>query len=96
MLNGCTVTGAGARRRLPARVARAAAVCAVRLLSLLYTGLQAVGSMWAPMPGPDTVYGAPAVVLLDAPPEGHPERLCPQRPMSVVEADLWARLDADP
>lgn len=45
----------------------------------------------------DSLAGAapPAKGLLLAPPAGHPERLCPQVPLTPDEAAVWAGLSGD-
>ena len=94
MPNGSTGTGGGAGGEPLARLFRGGVVFGTWFLSLLSYGLQALGAQWVSLPDP--CCDAPPDELLEALPEGHPERLCPHLPMSDAEAGLRACLDADP
>jgi hypothetical protein len=65
-----------------------------RVLGFLQECLISLGTVWAhlPMSVPPPHRPPPE---LDAPPEGHPERLCPHEPMSAVETDIWAGFYTD-
>ncbi|MER5177135.1 DUF6059 family protein [Streptomyces sp. NPDC002896] len=86
----------GDSRGLFAALSRGFVLCGTRFLSLLYEGLQAAGSIWVHPPPPEVPSPEPPRHMLDAPPDGHPERLCPQTPLSPDEIDIWARLYTDP
>lgn len=70
---------------------------AIRLLRAiggrLARSLAASSCVWAPE--------VSAMVIIERrnrhgePPEGHPEVLCPEVPLSAIELDLWSRLNAD-
>ncbi|OAH09648.1 DUF6059 family protein [Streptomyces jeddahensis] len=82
-----------------AALSRGALLCGTRCFALLYEGLQAAGSVWV-HPLPPEARSAPAPEpprrMLDTPPDGHPERLCPHTPPSPDEIDIWTRLHGDP
>jgi hypothetical protein len=86
--------GGGGGEDLLARLLRGAARTGNFVLSIVYEGLKAAGSLWVhPHPVDPVIETPPA---LAGPPAGHPERLCPHLPLSPEERDLWARLHADP
>ncbi|MGW1026326.1 DUF6059 family protein [Streptomyces sp. NPDC002577] len=90
---------AGAGRDLLAALSRGMILCGKRFFALFYEGLQAAGSMWVHPPPPEAPSAPspePPRRTRDAPPEGHPERLCPHTPLSPEEAGIWAGLSAEP
>ena len=66
-----------------------------RVVAFFYQGLQAFGAVWVPTLPPDPCCDA-SLTMLDSPPEGHPERLCRQTPLSPAEIEIWADFYADP
>ncbi|MCP3760666.1 DUF6059 family protein [Streptomyces sp. TBY4] len=78
------------------RLSRGAVHCGIWVLTFLYEGLQALGAPWTPQPPPEPAGDESPRKMLDAPPEGHPERLCRQTPMSPAEIDIWAGFYTDP
>ncbi|MFH8385300.1 DUF6059 family protein [Kitasatospora sp. NPDC018058] len=73
--------GAAGRQLAPVRI------LAVRLIHGIYQALCTSGwILIGPMPPAEEVH------VLDAPPSGHPERLCADRPLSPVERALERQL----
>lgn len=64
------------------------------LLRQLTSGLQQLTAFWCPMPPPGAL--SPRVVLkvLDAPPAGHPERMCRDLPLTRAEVLLMAEINS--
>ncbi|MGP4086309.1 DUF6059 family protein [Streptomyces sp. KR55] len=81
-----------------AALSRGVVVCGTWLLTTVYEGLKAAGLMWVHPPPPDIPAAQPEspAPLLDAPPDGHPERLSSHVPLSPDEIDIWARFYTDP
>ncbi len=92
--DGPTGDGAG-HRGLFAALSRGVVFCGMRFFTLLYEGLQAAGSLWV-HPPPEVPSPESPQPMLDAPPDGHPERLCPHTPPSPDEVDIWAGIHTDP
>jgi hypothetical protein len=76
------------------RTARSVTRAVTHLLVFLRECLTALGTVWIQQPMPVPPPCRPP--HLDAPPEGHPERLCPHQPMSAAETGIWAGLHTDP
>jgi hypothetical protein len=105
-----TRAGGGAWQSFVARRPGLLTACARGLLRFVMDGLTALGQQWMPQPVDYPCvcqYGyhdhplAPGLddlppPRLDAPPDGHPERLCPHEPMSAAETAIWAGFYTEP
>ena len=67
-----------------------AARITVRMCGALYRSLVATGCVW--VPGFAIVRRPDDDPVLDAPPVSHPERLCPERPLTEGERKLLQEL----
>jgi hypothetical protein len=62
----------------------------VRVVLALWRAVSAYGALQLPPPAVLEADVRPC----DGPPQGHPERLCPELPPSPVETRLWQELAA--
>ncbi|MEU4654773.1 DUF6059 family protein [Streptomyces sp. NPDC023723] len=89
--------GDGRRPGLLVVLAKGLWMCAGHLGRVVYDGLRAAGAVWVYVP-PDADPAddpEPSGTVLNAPPDGHPERLPAAPAPSAEEIDLWARFYAD-